>query len=217
MEPRERRVPGGSSGTLCCVVTRSEQPASLARRVVAVLIDGVAVLVIWVFVWLAIRERLGLDVTSVASINAASAALYEVALIALFGQTVGKAAVGIAVVNASGENPAIWQSVVRYVVKTLAPLGSVWRWSGPDSRVLGALIIQAWEVLLLVSIVANGRRQGVHDRVGQTFVVNVKPRNPVTTEADAAGSLSRRLSGRGVPVPLVTIDQIRKRRIPPRR
>src|SRR5437764_4294993 len=102
MEPRERRVPGGSSGTLCCVVTRSEQPASLARRVVAVLIDGVAVLVIWVFVWLAIRERLGLDVTSVASINAANAALYEVALIALFGQTVGKAAVGIAVVNASG-------------------------------------------------------------------------------------------------------------------
>lgn len=199
------------------MVTRTDQPASIGRRIAATILDGLVVLVIWAVAWLAIRDRVELDVASVASINAAIAAIYEVMLIALLGQTVGKAAVGIAIVNMWGENPTASQSVLRYIAKTLIPLGLISRWFGARLRIVGALTIQAWQILLVVSIVTNGRRQGVHDRVGRTCVVYVKPRDPVPSEADTARSLTRRLSRHATPVPLVTVDRIRKRRISRRR
>lgn len=89
------------------VVSRSDQPAPVARQIVAVLVDGVTVLLVWAFVWLTIAGRRGLDVTFIALWYSAIGALYEVTLTERFGQTVGKAVVGIAVVSVSGDSPSL--------------------------------------------------------------------------------------------------------------
>jgi uncharacterized RDD family membrane protein YckC len=175
-----------------------------------VIIDGIAVLSIWVFVWLTMATRESLDVTTAALFISAISALYEVALIARFGQTAGKAVVGIAVVNVSGANPTIRQSVVRYIAKTLQPLVGISRWFRDPSRIVGALITQAWQIVLLVSVATDGRRQGLHDRVAQTWVVNVTLREPFRVRFRAAPGAQAELK-------IIEQSNIRKRRVRARR
>jgi len=104
------------------VAARSDQPASIGRRIVAVVVDGLVVGVLGGLVWLAFPGHEHLALTSTSLLYAAVAAIYEVVFIAGFGQTVGKAVVGIAVVDFAGENPTIGSSVVRYMAKSLQPL-----------------------------------------------------------------------------------------------
>ena len=206
---RERHVPVAASGTLWRVITRSDQPASVARRILAVIIDGIVVFAMWALVWVTIAGREGFDVTSIALFMSAIGALYEISLIAGFGQTAGKAVVGVAVVNASGARPTIRHSIVRYIAKTLQPWGALSRWFGVPGRLTGALITQAWEVVLLGSTATNGQRQGLHDRFAQTWVVNVADREP-----------HRRLRlppGPQAELTIVERSNIRKRRIKARR
>jgi uncharacterized RDD family membrane protein YckC len=105
--------------------------------------------------------------------------------------------VGIAVVNLSGEHPAIGQSALRFFLKSLQPLGIVSRWSGTPSSVAAAAVGTAWDILLLVTIASNGQGQGLHDRVVRTVVVNVTRRE----------SLTSRLSGRGAPRELTIVER----------
>jgi uncharacterized RDD family membrane protein YckC len=149
--------------------------------------------------------RQDLDIAATSTLYAAIGAAYEVLLIARFGQTAGKAIVGIAVINISGRHPTIGQSALRYVLKSLQPLGILSRWSGTPSPVASAAVATGWELLLLVSIASNGQGQGLHDRIARTVVVNVTHREPLTA----------RLSRRGTPVELTTVERskVRKRRI----
>lgn len=182
----------------------------------AAVIDGIAIVLIGGAALAALSARQELDIRSAATMYAAVGALYEVLLIARFGQTAGKAIVGIAVVNVSGERPTIGQSGGRYLLKSLQPLGLLSRWIGTPSPFASALVGSGWEVVLLVSIATGRNGQGLHDRIARTTVVNVAYREP---HSDRPPPLAARLSGRGTPVELITVERPRvpKRRVRTRR
>lgn len=167
---------------------RSDQPASLPRRIAAAVIDGIVIVLIGGVAWLAIPGRQDLDIRATATVYAAVGALYEVLLIARFGQTAGKAVVGIAIVDASNGHPSIGRSALRYLLKSLQPLGVLSRWVGTPSPIASAFVVTGWQLVLLASIVSNVHRRGMHDRIARTVVVNVTHRPP----------FSERVSGRGL-------------------
>jgi uncharacterized RDD family membrane protein YckC len=191
------------------VAHRSDQPASLARRFGAVLIDGIVIALMGGLAWLAIPGRQELDIAVTSTMYALIGAVYEVILVARFGQTAGKAIVGIAVVNISCDHPTVGQSALRYVVKSLQPLGVLARWLGTPSRLASAFVGTGWDLVLLSSIASNGQGQGLHDRLARTAVVNVARREPSSV----------RVSGRSAPVELTFVERgkVRKRRIRARR
>jgi len=129
-----------------------------------------------------------------------AAAAYEVGLTTWRGQTVGKMALRIVVVDDTDRPPALGRSVVRYVVKTLSPLTVL-----PVVSILGVV----WPFAILVSIATNPYRCGWHDRAGGTSVMEIEGRDRVST----------RIATSVPPVELVTVEHPhpRKRRIPPRR
>jgi uncharacterized RDD family membrane protein YckC len=77
-------------------------------------------------------------------------ALYEIILIAAVGRTIGKAIVGLEVVNPRGGHPSIYRAFLRVPGKYLAAapllLGYLW-------------------------ILIDDERQGWHDKIAQTWVV----------------------------------------------
>lgn len=77
-------------------------------------------------------------------------ALYEIILIAAVGRTIGKAIVGLEVVNQRGEHPSLYRAFLRVPGKYLAAapllLGYLW-------------------------ILIDDERQGWHDKIAQTWVV----------------------------------------------
>ena len=172
-------------------------------------IDGIVIALIGGAVWLATPGRQDLDIAATSTMYVVIGAAYEVLLTTRAGQTVGKAGLGIAVVSTSGGNPRIGQSTLRYVVKSLQPLGVISRWIGTPSPVLSAGILTGWDVVLLASIASDGQGQGFHDRIARTVVVNVTRRQP----------FSSRLPVSRAPVELEIVEpsRLRKRRIRSRR
>jgi uncharacterized RDD family membrane protein YckC len=86
--------------------------------------------------------------------------LYEVVLIALKGQTVGKMALGIAVVrSADGGVPGWGPSTVRWLI----PL-------------VGAFVCYVGAILVYLSPLfdSSGRMQGWHDKAANTLVVSIR-------------------------------------------
>src|SRR3954471_17633587 len=118
------------------------------------------------------------NVRASAARYAAIGAGYEIFCVWRFGQTVGKRVARIAIVTASEAHPKFVQSVVRFVVKTLQPLVSLSRWFAFRTRLAYAFGETIWQVVLLVSIVSNRERKGLHDNVAGTWVVDVRPTRP---------------------------------------
>ena len=95
----------------------------------------------------------------------AAVVLYEPVLVALWGRTAGKWAVGIKVVSiADGARPSVARSFARVAMPAttgLATLGAGW------------LVVQT---VMWVSAMANRDRRGWHDRLASTVVVKAKRR-----------------------------------------
>jgi uncharacterized RDD family membrane protein YckC len=84
--------------------------------------------------------------------------VYETALIALRGQTLGKMAVRIRVVRQDdGALPGWGPSLIRWFVPVAASIVP-----------LGALVVYLW-------MLWDPRRQGLHDRAARTLVVGARP------------------------------------------
>jgi uncharacterized RDD family membrane protein YckC len=97
--------------------------------------------------------------------------IYTVVPVAITGATLGKKLVGQRIERYSiGAVPGVAASFVRYVVATGAPIAVVGSvvpaLAGPVSM-LGL----AWFLVILLSIVADTERRGVHDKVAGTVVV----------------------------------------------
>lgn len=107
------------------------------------------------------EEAAALAVSAIFGLLAVLAVLglaYEVALIALRGQTVGKMATGVRVVRAdTGDLPGWGKSIGRWAIPYLA----------------GLLPVVGWllSVLTYVSLTWDDRRQGWHDKAAGTVVV----------------------------------------------
>ena len=92
----------------------------------------------------------------------ASSFLYEVPLVALCGQTVGKIMTGVKVVRVDGNGvPGWWRSAVRWAA-LYAP---------------AMIPVAGWLVLLLVFTLAlrDPRGRGLHDKIAGTIVVDTRP------------------------------------------
>ena len=159
--------------------------ATIGQRFLARLLDGLIVglpLTILVFAASDIsQDRNTVDTPLwVQLFAAATSALYEVVLIRVWGQTVGKRVLGIKVVRVTdGTLPDWTASVIRYllpVVPVLVP-------------VPGAFLLSL--VIYLVAV-TNPLRQGWHDRAAGTIVIKAETRSrftrPVPPPAPPPGS-----------------------------
>jgi uncharacterized RDD family membrane protein YckC len=90
--------------------------------------------------------------------------LYEVGFIATKGATPGKMAMGLEVIGHDGSRPPGWKrAFLRYV---LTALGII--------PVLGALASGLIELVSLVLLFSDGRRQTLWDRLASTYVVRTR-------------------------------------------
>jgi len=157
-------------------LTSSLTLASLPRRVLAFVIDGLIVGCPLLLAWVragylpnqgpmsAPAEALGALFVSLTLI-----AVNDWMLVAMRGQTVGKIILGIAVVHASGERPTWGMAFVRTFMRfgvagVMYCLGPVW-----------LLIDGIW-------MVANADRQTIHDVCAGTYVCRVADGKRVSNE-----------------------------------
>ena len=97
--------------------------------------------------------------------------IYYVGLTATLGQTLGKMALGIKVVNIDGEKPGLGTVLTREViVRVLGTVLAVVLGPVIDPAV-GTLIGGVVALIAIIWILFDDRRQGLHDKVAKTFVV----------------------------------------------
>lgn len=149
--------------------------ASPGRRLVARIIDVVIIVAVVVFLTIVGIAGLVLGSETEADIVEAAALfvgfgglalftivvlLYEPTLIALRGQTLGKMAMRIMVVRAeNGEVPGWGKAIGRWILPGL--LGLI--------PVVGGLLV----LLVYLSLLWDASRQGWHDKMGTTVVIDV--------------------------------------------
>lgn len=103
--------------------------------------------------------------------------LYEVGLVATRGQTVGKMAMRIQVVRADGGiAPPGWRLSIRRYIVFYGP--ALLAWLVPLPRFVEGGVVMAWTVYVLVTIVGDAQRRGVHDWKARTRVVRRQPALP---------------------------------------
>lgn len=104
-----------------------------------------------------LRDRL----YSAGLVTLAISAVYEISMIALRGQTLGKMALGIKVVPVEGPGPVGWGwSSIRWLIPNAAS-----RLPG-----LGSLL----ELLVWLWMLWDPRKQGLHDKAARTVVIRVR-------------------------------------------
>ena len=152
---------GGGRGT----------PASIGRRIAGAIIDSILVfLVVGYPLVKGAMDAAADGVTYEPSaglvvMNAVVALLYGVLPIALWGRTAGMFLVGIQVVAWERPGPPGWNGAfIRYLVYSLFPLYFL------RSAVPVELIATVWAIVILVSILNDPMKRGLHDKAGGTFV-----------------------------------------------
>ena len=103
-------------------------------------------------------------------IQAVIVVAYYVVLTVAFGGTLGKMALGMRVVdrdgNRAGLGPVLIREVIARALGTIlaAILGSF----------IGGFVGAAVGVIIIIMILFDERRQGLHDKIGGTFVVKAR-------------------------------------------
>lgn len=142
--------------------------ASLAQRIGGVLVDGL--LTSMVVVVPLLLGVIRFDSVQDLQISAGWAtvlilfgAVYTIVPTAVWGQTPGKLAVGTrVVVDADGSLPGWRRSIIRwFVAEGVGRIAYVGIWIS---------------LAVLVSVVVDGRRRGLHDKAAGTIVVRVQQR-----------------------------------------
>lgn len=131
---------------------------SRLNRLVAAIIDGVILgLISWTVSFLLINMTQGLSSNTIGVtsyvFNLTISILYFVVYQAKSGQTLGKKLMGIRVVNASGQRPDMQTFFIREVIGKFA-----------SSIILG---------IGYLMILWDKKRQGLHDKIADTYVVKV--------------------------------------------
>ena len=133
-------------------------------------------------VWLPILLVLDRRDGSVGIWVAALRPLYEIGLVCWRGQTIGKVAAGVIVVDRSMGRVGVGRSSARFAAKTLFPLTLL------PIDVPSAYVLVVYPVALLVSIAVAGDHRGWHDRLAGTAVMRVTPHAPLARRfAGASG------------------------------
>ena len=139
--------------------------ASPGRRLLGALIDGLIFLLVGLPAFAAGAEGTAFSLTWLALV-----AVYEVVLVATRGQTLGKLAAGTRVIDHGGERLPAWsQAVARWLVPSVPAI--VGLFVVVD---LVDVLSGAWTVLVYLPILGPPLRQGWHDRVAGTVVVDAR-------------------------------------------
>lgn len=163
---------------------------TLGRRVLAGWVDGLVLLPISLADsrYLSAPERGAAIILIWGAVSYSGYWLYSVLLHARYGQTLGKMAAGIKVLDVSEERiPKLRQAFLRdvgYIVLNCASLGYLFHLvlsgrytrdaelTGQPSHVLGIAGL-AWVVLELVTTLTNSKRRAIHDFIAGTVVVRI--------------------------------------------
>ena len=92
---------------------------------------------------------------------------YYFVLTALMGATLGKMALGMKVVGADGNKARPGSVLVRELIARA--LGAIL--SAVIGAAIGGIIGVAVAIIIIIMILFDDKRQGLHDRIGGTFVV----------------------------------------------
>ena len=145
------------------------------RRFFAAILDLIVMVIIFVILGIAgVVEAADPeeDFNVVSSVVSAIIVLiYYVGLTATLGQTLGKMALGIKVVNVDGEKPGFGAVLTREViVRVLGTVLAVVLGPVIDPG-LGSAIGGVVALIAIIWLLFDSRRQGLHDRVAKTFIV----------------------------------------------
>ena len=92
---------------------------------------------------------------------------YYVLLTAAFGATLGKMALGMRVVNKDGNRAGVGPVLIREIIgRALGGILSV-----IVGAEIGGLVGFAAAIIIVIMILFDEKRQGLHDKIGGTFVV----------------------------------------------
>jgi len=109
----------------------------------------------------------GVSPAVAAALSTVAYLVYEVAMVATQGRTLGKLAVGTSVVDGAGcGRPTLWQAATRAVV----PLAGVVVDAALGFPGVGAF----WIFAVYASLLFDERRRGLHDRAAGTLVTRVE-------------------------------------------
>lgn len=151
------------------VLPVGDRLATPGQRLGGALVDG------------AVLQLVGLLLTDVdlgvaAALTTAAYLVYEVALVAVRGQTLGKMALGTRVVDAgTGSLPTLWQAATRAVL----PMAGVVIDVATGTAAVGAF----WVLAVYGSLLLDDRRRGLHDKAAGTLVTAL----PTTVARRRAG------------------------------
>ena len=131
-----------------------ENTAGRGVRLAAFIVDGVVLgAVLGLLDAIGVVER-GSGNVPVDIVQVVLSVVYFVALTAAFGQTIGKMALGIKVVDAEGDSPPMTAVLMRETV----------------GKAVSAMVIMVGFIVILF----DGKRQGWHDKIAGTFVVKTR-------------------------------------------
>ena len=150
--------------------------ASRLHRFLAFVIDVIILIVIW-----GILDAIGListnpfeegDTVTTADglIQAAIAFGYYFLLTAAFGATLGKMALGMRVVDRDGNKAGVGPVLIREVIARA--IGAII--TAVVGAGIGDLVGIAVGIIIIIMILFDERRQGLHDKIGGTFVVKAR-------------------------------------------
>ncbi len=144
-----RDAPAGSEEA-----TVMENIAGRGVRFAAFIVDGVALGAFWGVLHAIGIVELGSGDAPVDIIQPVLSVVYFVVLTVGFGQTIGKMALGIKVVDADGDTPPMGAVLMRETV----------------GKAVSAMVIMVG----FIAILLDGKRQGWHDKIAGTFVVKMR-------------------------------------------
>ncbi|MCY4447709.1 MAG: RDD family protein [Chloroflexi bacterium] len=147
--------------------------ASRLQRFIAFIIDVIILLVI-----VGILSGIGVIEFSVSEeanttdglIQAIIVVAYYVVLTVAFGATLGKMAMGMKVVDRDGNKAGVGPVLIREVIaRALGSLLTVVVGAG-----IGDLVGLTVAIVIVIMILFDERRQGLHDKIGGTFVMKAR-------------------------------------------
>ncbi|MCY4582455.1 MAG: RDD family protein [Chloroflexi bacterium] len=147
--------------------------ASRLQRFIAFVIDAIVLIVIvGVLSAIGIVEFAASEEASTTDslIQAMIVVGYYVILTVAFGATLGKMAMGMKVVDRDGNKAGAGPVLIREIVaRALGTLLTVVVGAG-----IGNLVGAAVGIVIVIMILFDERRQGLHDKIGGTFVVKAR-------------------------------------------
>ena len=147
--------------------------ASRLHRFIAFVIDVIVLIVIT-----GVLSAIGVVEFSVSEeanatdglIRAIIVVAYYVVLTVAFGATLGKMAMGMKVVNRDGNKAGAGPVLIREIIaRALGSLLTVVVGAG-----IGDLVGLTVVIVIVIMILFDERRQGLHDKIGGTFVVKAR-------------------------------------------